>query len=363
MSEALIHPAAMPDLSVVLPGRTRRIVVGLGRTAVLILLCLTPLTALLSLGWLVRMMRRETVITLVRRASGIPRREALRQMAAQPGLASMVRAPGLVMDTGRTGGALWRMLGGLWLNIQEGAIALLASVALTLPFGLLWLGAWWGGWENSFNKGYEQAAIGPIVALAGILVALVVVRHLPMALAHQAATGRLSAVFEWRTIRNLTRSSGWRTIWLALLMALASLVVLGVRVLPLGMEAIVPGFAELDAAGVEGIAVLLGLGAAMAALFATYAVRVAAARHYARAVHRLSASGAIAFEWGEAILATDRHDTSAAKLPPRMSLFLTSLVAYALGFVAVASVFVAQFFNHSWVFWLTHPVSGLPWLP
>lgn len=363
MSETLTHPAGLPDLSGVLPGRTRRIVVGLCRTASLILLCLTPLTALLALGWLVRTMRRESVIALVRHARGLHRREALRQMVTQPGLADMVRAPGLLMHGGRSAGVLRRWLGGLWLNTQEGAIALLASLALTLPSGLLWLGAWWGGWENSFNKGYEQSAVGQVVALIGVAVALVVLRHLPMALAHQAATGRLSAVLELRVICKLTCAAGWRTIWIALLMAVASLVVLGIRVSLLGMEWIVPGFADFDEAGVARVAGQLAFLAASIALSTAFVVRMAAARLYARAVHRLSVRDEPNIDWVRPILSLSPMRAERAKLPPRISVLATSISAYALGFAVIASIFVAQFFNHSWAFWVTHPVSGLPWLP
>ena len=39
---------------------------------------------------------------------------------------------------------------------------------LTLVPSLLMLFSWEAGWDNSFNKGYEQAAIGPTTGTLGI---------------------------------------------------------------------------------------------------------------------------------------------------------------------------------------------------
>ena len=56
------------------------------------------------------------------------------------------------------------IFGSLGANLKLGAQSLFNIWVLTLPPCALWLFAWWGGWENSFNKGYEQFAVGPSVA-------------------------------------------------------------------------------------------------------------------------------------------------------------------------------------------------------
>jgi len=86
--------------------------------------------------------------------------------------------PGWVMGP-RGAGLVVRLLGGLGANVSAG-VRMLAGLAIwTLPFTILWLGAWWAGWENSLNKGYEQAQIGPAVFLAGTILALPLLTLLP----------------------------------------------------------------------------------------------------------------------------------------------------------------------------------------
>ena len=146
------------------------------KMAVAVLLALTPFTAFLVLGWLVRLMRREAVITAVRNRCGVTRPNALSVMLAEPELSGFVHFPGW-----------WT---GLWRTVLDGARAVAVSAALVLPFGLLLLFSWWAGWENSFNKGYEQAWVGPLLGLVGAGLALVILVHMPMAFAHFAAEGQ-----------------------------------------------------------------------------------------------------------------------------------------------------------------------------
>ena len=161
------------------------------------LLCLTPVTALVVLGWLMRRMRR---------------------VALAPGRVGRgaTAGPGFWV---RQGKARWRALAwaGLAANIREGVMAAVALALATAPFSVIWLLSWWAGWENSFSKGYEQAFVGPALGLFGVAVFCVTMVWLPMALAHQAVTNRAFALFEFRAVRSAVRHSGWGYLFLAAL--------------------------------------------------------------------------------------------------------------------------------------------------
>lgn len=267
------------------------------------LLCLHPVTSIIALGWITR------------------------RMAAIMGAGA---APGWLM--GPTGaGIVTRTLGGLAANIRDGLRTLAGLALLTLPFTALWLGAWWAGWENSFNKGYEQAAIGPAVWLAATLPALLILAHLPFALAHAAREGRLGAFTAWRTIRRIRAAAGWRGPWLALMSVILSLPFLGALALPAFVEDIIPGFATMAPQDQHSIADLIHLATALYAFASLYTLRTMAARITLRAPAKV---------W----------------LSP-----LWLILSCAIWFGLVAQIVIAQFMNYDPVKWLTHPLYLLPW--
>lgn len=175
-----------------------------------------PVTAIIALGWLAR------------------RSDHL----ARDLFGAVAEAPGWLLGP-REKGSIARAFGGLASNIRAGLVALTALLAWTLPFTLLWLGAWWAGWENSFNKGYGQAFVGPSVFLFGALLAAIIVPVLPLMLAHLATEHRLSAAFELRRLRALVAQSGWRVPVPSLFVALSALPFAGAR----GLIATAPDWA------------------------------------------------------------------------------------------------------------------------
>ena len=74
-------------------------------------------------------------------------------------------------------------------NLQLGLQGILTTWTLTLPGCLLWLFAWYDGWNNSFNKGYEQAAVGLVVFILGMFLFVGSMFYVPMAQARFASTG------------------------------------------------------------------------------------------------------------------------------------------------------------------------------
>ena len=135
-------------------GIFRRLAAVLNVT-IAIVLCLTPFTAVVVLGWIIRLMRREIVIEIGRhsRSNGsrdVSRKAALVRISALPQLANTARFPGW-----------WK---GIWDTMRSAFKAIFAVSLAILPFGTILLLSWWAGWENSFNKGYEQAWVGPVLA-------------------------------------------------------------------------------------------------------------------------------------------------------------------------------------------------------
>ncbi len=131
---------------------------SLWRIGVAVLLCLSPLTAILVLGWLMRTAQRDI--------------QARRRRLQNPGSVPRPSVVNWVMAEGPGVKGLARWTGALWQNIRHGTASLVAIAGLTLPFTVLWLFSWWGGWENSFQKGYEQSWVGPTIGLTGVVLAL-----------------------------------------------------------------------------------------------------------------------------------------------------------------------------------------------
>ncbi len=280
------------------------------------LLCLTPVTAILALGWIARHMAATVEI----HRGGTPDR------------------PGWIM--GATGqGWLQRLLGGFAANIHAGLKTTLGLFVLTLPFTLAWLGAWWAGWENSFNKGYEQAAVAPIVWAVATFVSLPILTCLPMALAHATTERRWSAFFEWRKIRTITSAATWRILWLALLSLGAVGVFFVLRTVPVFIEGWVPEFSALSATRQAEIAFQLDLLGAACAFGLTAFLRHRAAVIYARAVARL--------ELG---------------VPNRTISSVWFLLACAVWLALPLLIVFGQFLNYDAALWLLHPVLTLPWV-
>lgn len=324
---ALASPAAVAKL----PVRLFRAVFNLAVGSVL---CLSPLTAILALGWLSRRM-----------AGRIGAR--LGQPADHPGWILGPRGQGWII----------RLLGGLAANIRAGVISAAGLAALTLPFTMLWLGAWWAGWENSFNKGYEQSDVGPATWFLGTLIALPVLAHLPLALAHASAEGRFGAFFEYRRIRSVFRAAGWRVAWLASLSVVLCVPLFAVRALPVFIEGILPGFDDLQATEQRQVAQLLELVGAGLAFAIVLFLRDRASSIYALAARR-AARGRARAAWKDcAALGTECIGREPSRPLAALWLILSCVIWLGLPILIVMS----QFVNYTPVLWLTHPVFLLPW--
>ncbi|MFM7335492.1 MAG: DUF4013 domain-containing protein [Tabrizicola sp.] len=320
------------------PGRVARLARFILNGAIGSLLCTGPVTAVIALGWLTRRQGH-----LARNRFG----------AAE-------ETPGWLLGPheaeGRPSGRIARALGGLGANIRSGAMALTALLAWTLPFTLLWLGAWWAGWENSFNKGYEQAFVGPSVFLFGALLSALILPTLPLMLAHLATEDRLSAAFQLRRIRSLVTQAGWRIPVLTALTTLAALPFAAARGLITTATDWAPWVQDLQ---LEDLAALQGkitLALAAMTFLSTWVLRAISVRIYATAAPR--AAGLKPGLW-------DGSHAAEAACPARARSRLMTALWYGLAMAITLGlaflILAGQFLDHAWWRWLFHPALTLPW--
>jgi len=296
-------------------------------------LCTGPITAVIALGWLTR-------------RSGYLARDRFGRAEDAPG---WLFGP-------REKGAFVRILGGLGANIRAGMMALTALLAWTLPFTLLWLGAWWAGWENSFNKGYEQAFVGPSVFLFGALLAALILPTLPLMLSHLAAEDRLSAAFDLRRLRTLVVQAGWRVPVLTLLVNVFALPFAAVRGLITTASDWAPWINDLSPADLAALKGQIALALGGIAFVTVWITRTLATRIYARAAPL--AAGLRPGLWD------GTHAAEAAE-PARPASRLLSLIWYGLAMATTLAfsflILAGQFLDHAWWRWLFHPALTLPW--
>jgi hypothetical protein len=294
------------------------------------LLCMTPVTAVLVLGWLMSRMRWL----------------AGTQEAVRPRWVLGVRGSGL----------LGRFLGGFAANAREGLLAALSLFLATMPFGVIWLLSWWAGWENSFSKGYEQAWVGPLLGMTGVLVFCLTMVWLPMALVHQAVENRALALFEWRKVRSVARHTRWDYPFFGLVSVVLALPLFGQRVLVVFASDLIPGFDTMGAEDVARIASGITLATAAYVFISLVLLRGWSARIYARAVARALA-GPDASLWRDTSLLVTADGRRSWKLTHWVRATLLAFIWFGL----IAQIFVGQFMNHDWHLWVTHPFTFLPW--
>jgi hypothetical protein len=295
-------------------------------------------TSLIALGWLTR-------------RQGYTARDGFGAAAEIPGWLLGPREVNM-----RPSGRIARALGGLAANIRAGLLALTALLAWTLPFTLLWLGAWWAGWENSFNKGYEQAFVGPSVFLFGALIAALILPALPLMLTHLATEDRLSAAFELRRLRSLIAQAGWRIPALSLVAAIFALPFAAARGLITTATDWAPWIEDLtpeDAAALQG---QIALTLAALAFLTAWIARSLATRIYLRAAPR--AAGLKPGLWdGTAASEAAEPARPASRIMATPWYTLAAAITFGLAFLILAG----QFLDHAWWRWLFHPMLTLPW--
>jgi hypothetical protein len=289
-----------------------------------------------------------------------------------------LRRPANIGRARHLGRVLRASLASLGANLRLGIQATLNTWVFTLPGSMLIVFAWFAGWNNSFNKGYEQAFVGPATGIAGILLIIAAMFYVPMAQARQAVSGQWRAFYQFRMVWSLVRRRWLACTALAGLYALFSIPVMVLTVLPKYFADINP---ELVNATADQVVSILGAYFFWSAAFllpAWVILRWFASRIYSSAVLGSVQRGALheeqlsEFEW-ETLHRLDllhvrpapaRHALVrfSAWAATRTGRIVAGCLTALLWFLFVAQMFITQFLDyHGAILWLNHPLVQLPW--
>ena len=380
------------------PDTLRRIVHGVWRFVSFfwkyslgMLLCLNPIGSVIVVGWVYRLVQRSVFI---------------RWWSMRPASQSEVSLVAFLESDSRTSGRLtwpnwvvkqdflsavtldagskgWfrsivtALPHSLWLNCRIGVQGLFNTLVLTLPACALWLFAWYDGWNNSFNKGYEQAAVGPMTGILGIIVFIAVMLYVPMAQVRQAATGRWRSFFQFRVVWSVVRQRWLACLFLAGLYSVLSLPVTILKTAPSFFPQMIP---DLHAWSDQQVLAYLWqyFFWATAFVFPAYVVlRLAAARIYAggllRAVHQGTLPvDELTKDEREILRRLDLLEMEPTEPRPawrkvlgwagsRTGRVVATVAALVVWFSFVAQIFIAEFLCfHPWVGWLNQPLVQAP---
>jgi hypothetical protein len=300
----------------------------------------------------------------------------------------------------QTDGHWWqprRLVGSLVANAKLGAQAMFNIWVLTLPGCLLWAAFWYDGWNNSFNKGYENAWVAPTVFMLGIALFIAAMFYLPMALARQSSTGRWRTFYQWRLNWQLVRRRWLAGFGLAVLCTALSFPIMILKSWPqFRVQAAEAQVRKLEGAGKPvphhlrpatdltprqqlALSERFWFGAAFYVFPAFLLFRLVAARIYAGALQGAVQSGAVTLdqlaenEW-EALhrlellkprAPSPRHAfvKLVAWLGTRAGRWTAGVATAIVWFMLVVQVMTSEFFNHTaWGRgWWNQPLIQLPW--
>lgn len=347
-----------------------------------------PILPVLVMGWLTRLMRRRIRVYWMRRITEVRELSDFEPTAGAVGKGPCRSAwPNWLMADDLTGEAslsnrgamrfLRRCFGGGVQNFKAGLAALAGAWVLTLPAGALWTFSWYAGWNNSFNKGYEQAAVGPLTGLAGVALFIAAMNFLPLAHARQASAGTWKAFFDYRAVRGVIRTRRPACVGLAFCYALFGMVLLVLLVLPGFIEGFYPAATEMSRPELRALTRRYYLGVAAFGFPCLMMLKLLAARIYAQGMLTLSREEAgrlllsdrereffdrYAPAGGVGFLTTKRkRSPGLAGVVLRPIGFVAPLATAACWFAFAAQIYLSQFlYFKSFAGWLNHPWIQLP---
>lgn len=267
----------------------------------------------------------------------------------------------------------------LWLNLKFGCQMIFNTWVLTMPGCVLMLFSWYAGWHNSFNKGYEQAAVGPLLGFAGIAAFIGAMYYVPMAQIRHASTGDWRAFYQFSTVWQLIRKRWLACFGLAILYSALSVPVTVLKTVPAFFPQINPALAELPPAQALQFAKTYYFYAGFAVFAIFVSLRIVAARIYASAALACVQSGALAEdalgdkEW-EVLHRLDlltlkpqspRHFLvrTIAWCGTRVGRVTVGVATFLVWFTFISQIYISEFMNRSEQNrgWLNQPLVQLPW--
>ena len=342
--------------------------------------CQSPVTALIGAGWAYRLAER-SAMKVWWKGQAVSEDRYRQAARVVPFLASYERTPNWIWAQDRRAhGAVRRWVNGLLKNLWLGFRAWFHSLVFLAVPSILMMVSWYSGWDNSFNKGYEQFAVGRQLGFLGLFLMVVVMFYLPMAQARFAMTQDTRSFYDFRVNRRLIRTQ-----WLA---SLGLVVGYGIAGLPLmaadGLLGVIVGeksaqdpnaLSELTAAEALGFLESYFFWWGFYVFAAFVALRCWAARIYARGVRRATQRGRVRVE---SLAAKERQAIEhfqMASQPPvvrgRVRSFGSNVTRIFLGAVAAMllwlgfgfQTYVTQFLNyqHELRRWSNNPLVQIPW--
>jgi hypothetical protein len=263
-------------------------------------------------------------------------------------------------------------------NIRLGLQGILTTWSLTLPGCLLWLFAWYDGWNNSFNKGYEQAVVGPLVFILGVVLFVAAMLYVPMAQSRFASTGSWRSFFQFRMVWKIVRQEWLGCLFLAGLYALFAFPVNILKTFPQFFPQIRPELELLSAEDAISFLKIYFFWGMLFVLPVLIGLRLVAARIYASGIVRGLRRGTISEEdlseneW-EALhrlrlieapeLATHHIIVKMlAWIATRAGRITSAILIGTFWSLFVFQILISEFFNfHPFVGWLNQPLVQLPW--
>jgi hypothetical protein len=359
------------------------------------LLCFNLFTSVLVIGWLYRWMQGR-VLRGWWRQSRLRAVESFEEFCASLDASAPVSRPGWFWQE-RIRARLLRPLASgkdpsgfhillrllrapwhsLWLNLKIGIQGLLCTYLLTGVGCSIMLFSWEFGWLNSFNKGYEQAPIGPLTGLLGIFLFIAAMFYVPMAQVHQAVTGDMRAFFDVRFVWRLIRARLSAYVTLAGLLLFASLPLEVLKTAPVFFDGFIPSWTEATDAEVHSKLQYYFLGCCYFFFLTLLVWHLLAARIYRSAVMKVLERGWVSDDDLHPVLARwlDRLELrpvptvetagipyvvrSSGRLVYRRFLYV---VLFSIWFGFVAKTYVGEFLNyHPVTGFLNHPLVQLPY--
>lgn len=271
------------------------------------------------------------------------------------------------------------LLVALGQNIRVGAQIIFTTWTVTMPGCALMLFAWYAGWLNSFNKGYEQAIIGPATGVAGIGLFIAAMCYVPLAQIRQASTGSWRSFYDFQFVRALIRERFVSCFLLACAYSLFFVPVTVAKIAPAFIMADRPDYATMSNAEALSLLQNYFFGVTFILLPLYIALRIIAAKIYASAVLGALKRGSIHEdaladnEW-EILNRLDLLTVNLVRMQPawlRATTWVASRATrVALGvavllvwFTFIAQAYVSEFFLKSarGQGWLNQPLVQLPW--
>ncbi|PCJ59750.1 MAG: hypothetical protein COA79_10115 [Planctomycetota bacterium] len=151
----------------------------------LCLLCQNIFGAIFVLGWTYRLMRRRSIFIFSSISDNSNNND---QCLSHPNLFKKEKNDDYFEEGAKS----------FFRNIKMGLLALVNTSFMLAPGFILWMYAWYAGWQISFNKSYEYSSVGALLGVLGVILFSLAMLYVPMAQARFAFTQQWKTFYQFR---------------------------------------------------------------------------------------------------------------------------------------------------------------------